>query len=109
MPDFAELRQRIDALGARASGGQADAGLLAEIEDLLAEGYVCALRGDHHGRRLQTRFEALTEAVGAAEAAQELQTVVREQQMVAEATRELRRELAVMRERWAALGLRTLL
>jgi hypothetical protein len=104
MPDFYELKQRIDALCDRASSEHPNARLLVEIEDLLAEGYMCALHGDHRSRRLQRRFDALGEAVDAAEAAQELQRVVREQRIVAEATHDLRSHLAVMREHWVALG-----
>ena len=104
MPDFTDLKRRIDLLCARASSEHPDARLLIEIEDLLAEGYVCALHGDHHSRRLQKRFEALVEAVDAAEAAQELQVIAREQRMISDATRELRSDLAVMREHWVALG-----
>jgi hypothetical protein len=100
MPDFDELKQRIAALCARAASGHADAKLLVEIEDLLAEGYVCALRGDRHSQRLQRRFEALV----AAEAAEQLRSVAREQRMVSQATQELRSQLAVMREHWIALG-----
>jgi hypothetical protein len=104
MPDYAELRQRIDSLCARATTEQPSARLLVEIEDLLAEGYVSALHGDHCSRRLQKRFDDLVEMVDAAEAAQELQSVVREQRMIGEATQELRAKLAVMREHWVALG-----
>jgi signal transduction histidine kinase len=104
MPDFAELEQRIEALCARASAEHPDARLLVEIEDLLAEGYICALHADHRSRRLQERFDALVEAVDAAEAAQELQRVAREQRMVSEAAHELRSQLAVMRQHWVALG-----
>jgi transposase-like protein len=104
MPDFDELKQRIAALCARAASGHADAKLLVEIEDRLAEGYVCALRGDRHSQRLQRRFEALVDAVDAAEAAEQLRSVAREQRMVSQATQELRSQLAVMREHWIALG-----
>jgi hypothetical protein len=101
MPDFADLKLRIDALCARASAERPDARLLVEIEDLLAEGYMWALYADQHHRRLQRRFDAL---VVAADRADELQTVAREQRSLADATRELRSQLAVMREHWVALG-----
>ena len=39
MAGFSELSTRIDVLSARAAGVREDARLLAEIEDLLAEGY----------------------------------------------------------------------
>lgn len=98
MHDFADLERRIDRLCARASSADRDARLLVEIEDLLAEGYVCALHGDHRSRRLQ---DALLEASASAS---ELQRLAGEQRMVADATRRLREQLAVMREHWVALG-----
>lgn len=98
MHDFADLERRIDGLCARASSADRDARLLVEIEDLLAEGYVCALHGDHRSRRLQ---DALLEASASAS---ELQRLAGEQRMVADATRRLREQLAVMREHWVALG-----
>jgi hypothetical protein len=101
MRDFDDLKQRIQALCARAAFGPHDSRLLVEIEDLLAEGYVCALRGDHRSRRLQQRVEALVEA---AEAGEQLRAVASEQRMISQATRELRSQLAVMREHWVALG-----
>ena len=101
VPDFTELKQRIDALCARASSAQPDARLLVEIEDLLAEGYVCALRGDGRSRGLQRRFEALVASSGGGP---ELEQIAREQRTIAEATRELRSELARMRAHWVTLG-----
>lgn len=101
MPDFSELKKRIDELSARASSARPDARLLVEIEDLLAEGYVCALRGDGRSRWLQRRFDAL---VASADGSGELERIAREQHLVAEATRELRSELARMRQHWVALG-----
>ena len=101
VPDFTELKQRIEALCARAASAQPDARLLVEIEDLLAEGYVCALRGDGRTRWLQRRFDALVASSGGGA---ELEQIAREQRTVAEATRELRAQLARMREHWVALG-----
>jgi hypothetical protein len=101
MHDFADLERRIDGLCARASAAERDARLLVEIEDLLAEGYVCALHGDRRSRRLQMRLDALLEASASAS---ELQRLAGEQRMVADATRRLREQLAVMREHWVALG-----
>jgi hypothetical protein len=104
MPDFAHLRDRIDAACARASSERHDAELLAEIENLLAEGYICALSGDRSRRRLQERFDALVEAGQGGAGTEQLRAVSREQRLVAEATRELRAQLAVMREHWLAVG-----
>jgi hypothetical protein len=104
MPDFDELNERIEALCARARAEDPDARLLVEIEDLLTEGYLCALHADHYGRRLQNRFDALVAAVDAAEAVHELQAVARERRVVSEAAQELRSQLDVMRQHWVALG-----
>ena len=101
VPDFSDLKKRIEALSARASSAHADARLLVEIEDLLAEGYVCALRGDGRSRWLQRRLETL---LASADGTGELEQIAREQREVVEATRELRSDLARMREHWVALG-----
>src|SRR3954452_9854012 len=98
------LRRTADLrLCARASCGKADAALV-EIEEMLAEGCICALRGDHRRRGLQRRLDALLDSLRAAHAARELQAVAREQRMVAEATRELWSQLgscASTGSRWA--------
>jgi DNA-binding GntR family transcriptional regulator len=101
MREIAELEERMEALCAQASLERPDSRLLAAMEDLLAEGYICALRGDHRTRGLQKRFDA---AVAAADGVEELQAIAHEQRMVAEATRNLRSQLAVMHERWLALA-----
>ena len=101
MPDFDDLDARIEALCARATSPHPDARLVVEIEDLLAEGYVCALRGDRLTRNLQLRFEEL---VDSEESAEQLRCLAREQRVVTDATRELRAKLATMREHWVALG-----
>jgi hypothetical protein len=100
MRHFHELETRIDTLCARAMSENPDSRLLVEIEDLLAEGYLCALHGDQLSRRLQSRFETLVES-GSGD---QLRAVAHEQRLVAEATRRLRAQLAAMRERWVALG-----
>src|SRR3954468_15289482 len=104
MPDFAQLKDRIDALCARAASDHPNARLLVEIEDLLAEGYLCALHGDRRIQGLKRRFQELVDEADAARAAEQLQSVAREQRMVSEATQELRSRLAVMREHWISLG-----
>ena len=101
MLDFDDLEARIDALCARATSERPSARLLVEIEDLLAEGYICALRGDHLSRHLQDRLDALLHAAGSGD---ELRALAHEQRAVSEGTRELRTRLAVMRERWMSLG-----
>jgi hypothetical protein len=104
MQDFAELHERIEAVCARASTGYRDAQLLEEINDVLAQGYICALRGDHRRRRLQKRVDALVDVWDDAGVAEELRAVAHEQRMVAEATQLLRAKLAVMHAHWAVLG-----
>jgi hypothetical protein len=101
MPDFAELNQQIERLCRRAIDDGPDTRLLVEIEDLLAEGYVSALRGDHCTRRLRRRLDALLEA---GEEPEQIWSVAREHRAIREATDELRARLAIMREHWIALG-----
>jgi hypothetical protein len=101
MADFAELNQRIERLCGRAARNRPDARLLVEIEDLLAEGYVFALRGDHCTRRLQQRLDALLESD---EEAEKIRSVAHEHRAIREATDELRSKLAIMREHWITLG-----
>jgi hypothetical protein len=100
MRDFAELEPLIEALCARAASEHPNTRLLVEIEDLLAEGYLCALHGDLRSRRLQDRFDTLV----AAGSGEQLRAVAQEQRLVADATRRLRRQLATMRAHWVALG-----
>jgi hypothetical protein len=102
MGEFAELAQRIDALIARAASPRPDARLLVEIEDLLAEGYMHALRGDHRSRQLQQRLDALMD--GDDVASEEVMVVAREKRRVANDTRDLRSRLSAMREHWVVLG-----
>ncbi len=102
MRELAELTQRIDALCARAASPRPDARLLVEIEDMLAEGYMHALRGDHRCRRLQQRLESLMDGDGVAP--EEMLVVARERRQVADETRELRLQLAAMRDHWVVLG-----
>src|SRR4051794_13879041 len=90
MPDVVQLMHRIDLLCARATSERPSARLLVEIEDLLAEGYVCALHNDHRIQRLKQRFDDLVDEVDAARAVEQVQSVAREQRMVSEATQELR-------------------
>lgn len=99
--DFADLKPRIAALCARAASPQPDTHLLVEMEDLLAEGYVRALHGDHYSRRLQARLDALLDGVASGE---DLRSLATERQRISCATAELRSELAVMREHWVSLG-----
>ena len=104
MPDVADLRERIGAACARAASGNPGAGLLADLEALLAEGYICALQGDRARSRLEKRLAALVEASDGEASADEFRAVARGQRAVSEATQQLRADLAVMRAHWAALG-----
>ena len=108
MEQTADLRQRVQTLTQRAAREQVDGALLAEMEDLLARGYACALRGDSMTRRMQRRVDALSARLDEPDAAAELTAVVREQSKVREATRELRSDLSVMHRHWDRLGDRRL-
>ena len=101
MQELEQLSERIAALRVRIASEPPSIRLAIEIEDLLAEGYLCALRCDHRSRGLQERLDAL---VAAASGAEERRTIAHERRMVANATRELRSQLAVMHELWMSLG-----
>jgi hypothetical protein len=66
----------------------------------LAEGYVRALQGDQRRRALEIRRDVL---IAAAEAAEEIQTIIGQQRALGENTRALRLRLAIMHEHWHAL------
>jgi hypothetical protein len=59
--DFAELEQRIELLCGQAVSREYEPGLVAEIEGLLAEGYLRALEGDQATRRLRFRLAVMHE------------------------------------------------
>jgi hypothetical protein len=104
MAGFSELATRIDALSARAAGAREDARLLVEIEDVLAEGYIEALRGEAQSRRLAERLERLTETIEEPGMAVEFRSLALERRSLDARIGELRAQLSVMREHFIRLG-----
>jgi hypothetical protein len=100
MGDHAHLEQRIDELSARADAGR-EPGLLAEMEDLLSEGYARALADESLLRQLDRRLDALFENVNPADAT-EIRRLASERRRIAERVQRLRQGLARMQEGFLA-------
>ena len=66
--DFAELEERIELLCHQAASRDCEPGLVAEIERLLAEGYLRVLEGDHATQRLRFRLAVMHEHLVALQA-----------------------------------------
>jgi hypothetical protein len=103
MTPYRHLERRIDRLLARAAR-DVDARLLAEMEDALATGYAYALAGDARSGRLRRRLDALAGEITGEGAAAEVRRLALEQRALEDSTRELRSRLAVLRERFSAVG-----
>jgi hypothetical protein len=93
MSEFWDLERRIERLRFRASAGPVTAELVDEIDRVLAEGYISALRADARRRRLRERLDALVDDGDAAPEA-ELRRVGRERRALEDAARGLRERLA---------------
>src|SRR5436190_19975821 len=104
MVEDRELLERIDRLNARASFAPEGGRILVEMEDVLAQGYVHALRVEARSRRLAERVEALVEQLDEPEAATELRRISVQRRGLEERAKELRSQLAVMREHFVRLG-----
>jgi len=98
------LAERIDSICSRMADVNAERELLIEIEDVLAQGYIEALRGESRSRRLAERLEAIMGTLDSPGAMSEAQTLVRERQLVDASVRELRLRLRVLRDHLARLG-----
>jgi len=93
--DFADIEQRVATLQSRVASGGVDDAFLTEIDAVLAEGYLVALKADAHCRRLHDRLRALSgEPPYTAEVAWEL---AREKLAVETSARELRARLRDIR------------
>ena len=104
MVEDQDLLERIGRLSDRALCGSADARLLAEIEDVLAEGYLAALNAEAQSRRLAERAEILIEQLEEPHAALELRRLTAQRRGLEQRIRMLRSQLAVMREDFVRLG-----
>jgi len=103
MRDSRKLVIRIARLSSRASDAPPTDGLLAEMEDLLAEGYLTALCGEAGSRRLAERLGRLIEIIDQPQAALEARRVAQEKRRLDAEVSDLRTHLGVMREQFMQL------
>jgi len=96
MRELADLEERLEQA--------ADDTPLAELEDLLSEGYARALAGDARRRRLDERIEDLIARVDEPEAALEVRRLSVERRTLDRALAELRARLELERARFIRLG-----
>ena len=78
--------------------------MLAEMDDVLAQGYIQALVGDAQVRRLRASLQALTGEREGSISAGDVQRLLHEQLRIEQATRRLRASLAAMRAQFVRLG-----
>jgi hypothetical protein len=104
MAGFSELATRIDRLSSRAAGVREDARLLVEIEDVLAEGYIEALRGEAKSRRLAERLERLVAMIEDPGMAVEVRSLALERRSLDARIAELRAQLSDLRKHFVRLG-----
>jgi hypothetical protein len=98
MGGLSDLERRIEHLRTCASSGPVSPGLVVEIESVLSEGYVCALRADARSYRLRERVDALVEDVDEPFTAvdEEVLRLARERRTIARSTSRLRERLATL-------------
>jgi hypothetical protein len=104
MAGFSELATRIDRLSSRAASVREDPRLLVEIEDVLAEGYIEAMKGEAKSRRLGERLERLVAMIEEPGMAVEFRGLALERRSLDARIGELRAQLAVMRGHFIRLG-----
>jgi hypothetical protein len=104
MVEDQDLLERIGKLSERVSSGSEDSRLLAEIEDVLAEGYLAALNAEAQSRRLAERADVLVEQLDEPRAALELRRLSAQRRGLEQRIRMLRSQLAVMRDHFVRLG-----
>jgi hypothetical protein len=96
MGEPSDLERRIEQLLMRASSWPLSAELVVEIESVLSEGYVCALRADARSHRLREQVSALVEDVDKPSTAGEVLRLARESRTIAQSTSRLRESLAAL-------------
>ena len=106
MREFANIERRIHAVCSPASIDGDATRMLAEIGDVLALGYVSALRADAAFRRLEDGIERLASHLDDADSVAEVQRLVQERRTIDEATCELRARLGVLRTLFAHVSAR---
>jgi hypothetical protein len=103
MAESIDLATRIERLSARASTAPSSDRLLAEIEDLLAVGYLEALSEEAQGRRLAERWEHLAENLDEQDAALEIRRIAVQRRGIDARVALLRDRLGVLRAQFAQL------
>ena len=104
MRDRSDLALRISRLSSRAAEqARPPDGLLGEMEDLLAEGYLNALSAEAGSRRLAERLERLVARLDQPGVAVEARRVALEKRGLDADVVDLRARLKVMREQFAHL------
>jgi hypothetical protein len=104
MAEYAELLERIDRLAERADASRADHGLLSELEDVLAEGYMQALTEEARSRRIAARLAGLVEMLDEPGAAVEARRLAVQRRSLEQRTSTLRTRLNAIREQFVRLG-----
>ena len=103
MTESIDLATSIERLSARASTARSSDRLLAEIEDLLAVGYLEALSQEAQSRRLAERWEHLAENLDEQDAALEIRRIAVQRRGIDARVALLRDRLGVLREQFAQL------
>ena len=103
MAESIDLATRIERLSARASTAPSSDRLLAEIEDLLAVGYLEVLSEEAQGRRLAERWERLAENLDEQDAALEIRRIAVQRRGIDARVALLRDRLGVLRAQFAQL------
>jgi hypothetical protein len=104
MRELPEIERRIEWLCSDVSSERANACVLAEMADVLALGYLWALRADAHSRRLGERIHRLLEELDDPQAADEARGLAQERRMIDVATQQLRVRLGALRSLYARLS-----
>jgi hypothetical protein len=104
MAHHGDLLQRIDDLSARAASPPADPELLSAIEDVLAEGYMCALTEEAESRRMGSRLDRLVETLDEPGVAMEARRLALQRRSLDHRIDTLRARLTTIREQFVRLG-----
>ena len=103
MDDFRALHDRIERACEGARGGRRDPMLIAEMNNVLSEGYAEALLAEAELMRLEERLADAIDCLAPGRAAA-VRRLAREQRSVERAVARLRSHLALMHDEFVALG-----